>query len=320
MTNKRIRKDLKHLYRILEAGEKGYAVSAINTNNRGLKIFFKSFAQQRAKFKEEILTEIRRIGGETKPGRSLLGAIHRGRINIFAALMIGKEEREKMVLKEILVGERFAMHAYVRALKQELPAEIIELITRQQAEVEKVFRQVALMRGKEGRRMVVRLFETEIDADAAELEMKNAGLYPEAVLRVNIRNAVDVYEDHNPTVTETIISGAVGGALWGCFIGALAGLGMRAAGLVPIETASGQGIWVFLALAGIFVGEFVGSLLGFAIGVGVSGEDSYQYEMSLKHGKLLLLAQVDALRALEAGQIMAQINLNARNKIEEIAA
>ena len=320
MTNKRILKELEYLYRILEAGEKGYAVSAVNTNNRGLKVFFKSFAQQRAKFKEEILTEIRRRGGETKPGRSLLGAIHRGRINIFAALTIGKDERERVVLKEILIGERFAMHAYARALKQEFPAELTELVMRQQAEIEKVIRQVALMRGKEGRRLVVRLFETERDADTAELEMKNAGLHPDSVLRIDIKDAVDVYEGHNPTITETIVSGAVGGALWGGLVGTLAGIGMQTAGFAPLGTVSGQGVWAFLALAGLFAGEFVGSLLGFAIGVGVSGEDSYQYEMSLKRGKLLFLAQVDALRAPEAGQIMAQINLRARNRVEEVAA
>jgi len=320
MTNKRILSELKRLYRILDAGEKGYAVSAVNVNNRGLKVFFKSFAQQRAKYKAEILTEIKRLGGESRTGSSLLGAIHRGRINIFAALTIGRDEREKVVLKEILVGEKYTLQTYKRVLNSELPSEIRELISHQLSEVEKVHRQAVLMYGKEGRRLVVRMFETERDADVAELEMKNAGLNPEAVLRINMRNAIDVYEGQNTTVIETIISGAFGGALWGCLVGTLAGVGMQTAGFAPLATVAGQNTWAYLALGGILAGEFVGSLLGLAIGVGVSGEDAYQYEMSIKRGRLLLLAQVDAVQALEAGRIMALVNVKARERMKEAIA
>ncbi len=47
-SNRRASKALDYLYRIVEAGEKGYAVAAANVDNRGLKLLFKSYAQQRA--------------------------------------------------------------------------------------------------------------------------------------------------------------------------------------------------------------------------------------------------------------------------------
>ena len=46
------------------------------------------------------------------PGGSVPAIVHRGRMNIFAALTIGERSRERVVLREILVGERAAVTAY----------------------------------------------------------------------------------------------------------------------------------------------------------------------------------------------------------------
>src|SRR5690349_23527388 len=86
MNNSAVIKTLASLYKIVEAGEKGYAVASANVNNRALKLFFSSYAQQRLNFKEEIFTEMERLGGSHKPRSSLLGIIHRGRIDIFATM------------------------------------------------------------------------------------------------------------------------------------------------------------------------------------------------------------------------------------------
>jgi hypothetical protein len=244
----------------------------------------------------------------------LLAAIHRGRINIFAALRISQDNREKAVLKEILIGEHFALNAYKQALKKDLLPEARKLIELQMEEVQKVVEQITLMRGREGKRLVIRLFETESDAEKALSDMKDAGLHPDMVEHLDFQRNIDIYEGKTTTITETIVSGAVGGAFWGGLIGILTGIGMQTAGFAPFGTAAGQSIWAYLLLAGIFAGEFVGSILGFAIGVGLSGEDTYQYEMSLKRGKVLLMAMVDALRAPEAGEIMSLVNLKSREE------
>ena len=112
MPTDRVLRSLSYLHRIVEAGEKGYAVSATNVNNQGLKILLKSYAQQRARFKSEIHSEIQRLGGEVKIRSSIRGILHRGRIDIFAALTIGNREREGVVLKEILIGEKIALQTY----------------------------------------------------------------------------------------------------------------------------------------------------------------------------------------------------------------
>jgi len=320
MSDKQTLKELGRIYRVLEAGEKGYAICAANVNNRGLKVLFKSFAQQRSRFKETILAEMKRLGGEPRTWKSLLAGVYRGRINIFAALTIGKDERERAVLREILIGERFALQSFKRALKRDLKPETRRLLVNQREDIEKIIEQVTLMRGREGRRMVVRLFESVDDADTAEMEMKKAGLRLDVVVRVNMKDIVDQYNGNNTIVSETIISGAVGGAFWGGLVGIMAGVGMQAARLIPVEAMSGQYLWAILALAGIFTGEIIGGLLGFIIGVGLSREDAYQYDLSLKRGKILLLAKVDAMRAPEAGRIMSLVDLKSQGRTEKVTA
>ena len=150
--------------------------------------------------------------------------------------------------------------------------------------------------------------------------MKSAGFHLEMIEQRDFNEELEIYKGKSTTISETIISGAVGGAFWGSLIGILIGAGMQVARFTPFESTDSQTIWAYLTIAGILAGQFVGSILGFAIGVGLSGEDSYRYDLSIKRGKVLLMAMVDALRATEAGQIMALVNLRARGRLEEAIA
>ena len=150
MNNQRVVKELDHLYRIVEAGERGYAVAASNVGNRALKILFQTFAQQRANFKEQLSGEIQRLGGHVLVSSSFLGMVHRGRIDIFAALTIGAENVEKLILKEVMIGERVALGTYENTLDRDLPPDTREIVARQFEEVRRVVHQVRLMRGRNG--------------------------------------------------------------------------------------------------------------------------------------------------------------------------
>jgi uncharacterized protein (TIGR02284 family) len=309
MTNKQhIVRVLSHLYRIVEAGEKGYAISAANVNNQGLKALLKSYALERARHKSEILAEIQRLGGDPNPRGSIRGLLHRGRINIFAALSIGREEREKVVLKEIVVGEKVALRTYANALKNELPPEIREAVARQYAEVSKVFGQVNLMRGKEGKRLLVQLFKTEEDAEEAVNKLGNAGWPRGAIERVTFGDALERYEGRGTVILETCLSGAVGGALWGNLIGALAGIGAdQAVAMTSFGTDPLSGIWYYFALAGIAAGGLIGGMIGLVIGTGISEEDTYLYDTGREYGRTILMILVNVSHTSEAAMIMSQV-------------
>lgn len=320
MTDQQTVKVLSSLYRMIEAGEKGYAVSAANVANRGLKVLFKSYAQQRSDFGSEILAEMQRLGGNAKPNSSIRGVIHRGRINIFAALTIGSEERDKVILNEIIFGERVALNTYEKALKKDLDQETREIIARQYKEVRKVVEQIHLMRGWAGKRMIVRLFDSEKDADLATREFKKSASNIESIEQVILSDEIILYRGRSTTLFETVISGAVGGALWGSLIGALAGLGAeQTANLAPFASSQPDGIWIWIALAGIVAGSFVGSALGFTIGIGISGEDTYLYDQSMKNGRIILLILTDVSWASEAGRILARLDIESRQTAKELS-
>jgi uncharacterized protein (TIGR02284 family) len=215
MNNLAVSKTLSYLCRIVEAGERGYAVSAANVSNQGLKFLLKSHAQQRSRFKSEILAEIHRLGSNLKPRNSIRGALHRGRINIFSALASGNNEKEKIVLKEILVGEKIALKVYESTLKKELPRETQGLISKQYTAVKKVVEQINLLKGKDGMRLIVQLFKSEKHANTAIHELRDAGFQLDSIQLMSVHDSIEFYATKGITVFETSVSGAVGGALWG---------------------------------------------------------------------------------------------------------
>lgn len=315
MNNLSVCKTLSYLCRIVEAGERGYLVSAANSKNQGLKLLFKSYAEQRSRFKDEILAEMSRLGHPIKPKNSIRGILHRGRINIFSTLAAGNEEREKIILNEIMVGEKIALKTFEFILKKQLPPETRELIAGQYAEARKVVEQIQFIKGKDGVRLIVQVFNSKKYVENAITELGNAGLQLDSVQLKMIHGFTDSYTAKAPTVFETCISGMVGGALMGSLIGSLAGIGAvetTAINAVPIWN-----VGIMIALGGIFMGVLIGAILGFVIGTGISGEDDYIYNKSIQHGEILLLTQVSIFQLSRVKQVME--NIMTMSMPEEIA-
>lgn len=324
MSNLQTLRALDHLYRIVEAGERGYAVAAANVNNRGLKLLFKSFAQQRANFKTEIFKEMQRLGGHIYPSiSSVLAIIHRGRIDIFAALTIGDENVEKVVLKEVVFGEKVALRVYEDTLKKDLPPDVRKIVAHQFEEVRRVVQQVNLMRGRDGKRLLVRLYDTEMDANRAVQALKEAGFAKESIERVPVDKAGVMYMGRGTTILETILSGAVGGAFWGAVIGVLAAVSvLQIPAWIP---SSGpiidQRLWAFIALVlCIAGGTFVGTMIGTFIGWGIGSEDAYLYDHGLERGQILVKVLADQARASEVWRMLAQVNVESRARPREALA
>jgi len=305
---------LNHLYNICKAGERGFEVVAANVANRGLKVLLRTYAQERAQFAGELKEEIQRLGGHISEGALLLwlGPIHRGRMDIFAALTIGAQNVENVVLGEALLGENAAVSAYRRDQAAVLPAETRALLERQYQQIKATRDQVALLRGQTGKRLVVRLFDSDGNAQAAMQALKHAGFSPDNMEVIDVKQVSRVYEGHGNRVSETIISGAVGGALWGSLIGAVAGVSV--ASVPDMQPVAGNALqsWAVIALGGTVLGAIGAAFLGFIIGNGISEEDVYLYDDSVRHGVNLVRLYTNNERAAEAAQIMYQINAAAR--------
>jgi uncharacterized protein (TIGR02284 family) len=304
---------LANLYKIVEAGEKGYAVASSNVSNRALKILFSTYAKQRLRFKNEIFAEMQRLGGDLKPKSSILGVIHRGRIDIFAALTIGADNVEKTVLKEVVLGEGVALRAYQKTLKKDLPSETRVLVEGQFQEVRKVVDQIRLMRGMGGKRLLPRLYDSKPDAEKASQALIESGFSADEVRMNDFSNITDddLYNNgRGTTIFETILSGAAGGATLATVPAILVVINvLRIAASNPAWMAPFLPLVAFLGV--IAGGIFVGSVIGLFIGWGISSADKYVSE-TVKRGEILLLAMVDEPRASRAWKIMYQSAMVAR--------
>jgi uncharacterized protein (TIGR02284 family) len=300
------RNALAYLYKYVDAGEKGYAVVASNVRNRALKILYRAYAQQRLKFKEELFAEIQRLGGHTRPRSNILGVLHRGRIDIFTALTIGDESVENMLLKEILIGESAAIRAYEKALQADLPPETRKIVERQLEEVRRIMEEARLMKGSAGKRLLFRMYDSRQAAEHALHALKDAGVAEQAIEIRAWDHTMDLYQGRGTTVRETVMAGAVGGALWGFVAGLLAALGITQ--IPPFQSeAAAPAIIVVSILGLIAAGIFIGGMAGFFIGLGIRSDDKYLYQDSLEHGDVVLRTTVDISRASKAWQIMKQI-------------
>lgn len=306
MNTANARHALVYLYKYVEAGEKGYAVVASNVRNRALKILYRAYAQQRLKFKEEIFDEIQRLGGHTRPRSNILGILHRGRIDIFTAMTIGDESVENMLLKEILVGESAALRAYEKTSKTDLPPETRAMVERQFNEVRNVVEQAQLMKGKDGKPLLIRMYDSRPATEHARHALKDAGVAEAAIELRTWDHTMDLYQGRGTTVRETVMAGAVGVGSLGFLAGILAALGIAQISLGGGEEPT-RVITILAILGLVAAGIFIRGMAGLFIGMGIRSDDNYLYQDSLEHGDVVVRAIADDSHASKAWQIMKDL-------------
>ena len=318
-TNRRAISRLNNAYQMCRAGERGFATVAANVKNRGLKVVLRHYAYQRAQLAEELRQEIKRLGGNVSDADNPLGMVHRGRMDFYATFTIGEQNVEDVLLSEAMLGERAARGAYQHALSTPLTPELRAFLERQQKQVYETGEEIHLLRGRAGKRLVVRLFDTDKDLDAALKALEQAGIKPEQVAMLDLKQ-MPVYEGRGSTMEDVLLSGAVGGAIWGGIIGAVAGISAATAPGMPEIAGSQLGTWAVIAVSGIVLGALGAMVLGIAVTTGIVEEDAFVYENSLTHGAKLVRLTVDSDRAEQAAEIMHQINSAARAHLPEAPA
>jgi uncharacterized protein (TIGR02284 family) len=123
---------LNDLIQTCRDGEEGFRTAADGVEDPNLKRLFGSYAQQRAEFIQELQREVRQLGGDPEKSGHAAGAVHRGWINIKAAVT-GKDEGA--IISECERGEDVAKRNYQQALEQTLPSDVRLLIERQYMQV-----------------------------------------------------------------------------------------------------------------------------------------------------------------------------------------
>lgn len=311
MNDKQASEALNVLIRVSKDGEAGFRVASESVRNRGLKALFKSYAQQRAQFVLELQAEVERLGYSPRQKGSFLASIHRGWINIKAAMTIGPQKTEEVVTAEVHRGEKTARRSYLSALGQALPLESAQIIEDQYAAIERVSALINRLKGDSGKRMVVRLFDQDTAARLAVEELQKRGFSKESISRIDMEKEVTIYqgEESNSTVGESASAGALGGTIIGALIGLVAGFGSTLIPNMDLGMSASVPVALIIGLLiGAGAGAVFGTLLGALIGQGVSEEDEYLYADTIVHGSILVCVETSLQQANEASLIMRQVN------------
>jgi uncharacterized protein (TIGR02284 family) len=124
-------------------GQKGYQDAAQHVKRSDLKTYFNEQSLERSRFAGELEAELVRLG---KPDKKVSGsasaAVHRAWIDTKVALGGG----DKTILESIEKGEDNAKDTYNKALTGSLPGNLIEIVRRQAAGVQRAHDKVKMLR------------------------------------------------------------------------------------------------------------------------------------------------------------------------------
>lgn len=124
---------LNNLIETCKDGQKGFEAAAEGVKTSELKTLFRTYSRQRAEFARELQREVRRLGGDAALNGSFAATLHRGWINIKAAVT---GDDEAAIITECERGEDSAVRNYEDAFNDEhLPADLRSIIERQLLQV-----------------------------------------------------------------------------------------------------------------------------------------------------------------------------------------
>ncbi len=95
----------------------GYQTASEETEEKDLKTLFAKFSATSQKCKQELVSEVSKLGGKPAEGTMTSGKFFRVWMDVKAALT-GKDR--KAILNSCEYGEDIAMHTYEKALKNDL--------------------------------------------------------------------------------------------------------------------------------------------------------------------------------------------------------
>ena len=132
MTPETTIQDLNDLAQICHDGELGYLTAAKHVGNTQLKTVFVAYAKQRTGFAIDLQSEVQRLGGTPLDSTSLVGALHRGWIDLKAAVSGGNGAA---IVAACETGEDHAAAAYERVVDLELSGQTNTLVEKQWEEI-----------------------------------------------------------------------------------------------------------------------------------------------------------------------------------------
>jgi len=134
---------LNDLIETSKDGQYGFTKCAERVEAASLKETLTRRSADCARAASELQQMVLQYGGKPADSGTALGAMHRGWVSVKDAVTLNSDHA---VLEEAERGEDAALARYRKALKQELPADVRELLTRQMAGAQRNHDEVKALR------------------------------------------------------------------------------------------------------------------------------------------------------------------------------
>lgn len=133
MSTKDIKNEVNEVIENLYDSCNGYKECAKEVDNPTMKQLFQRLASQRERMLQELKGRVELAGVEPTESGSLAGAAHRTYIDIKSMVTGGDTEA---MIKSVKFGEDNTLKHYKKALDEDIPADLKQLLTQQMQTIE----------------------------------------------------------------------------------------------------------------------------------------------------------------------------------------
>lgn len=300
MSNTQMIAQLNALANLNQASELGFTHAAEHVRSRGLKIYLRHYAAQRARFAQELRQAIVQLGGKVTPAGNPIAAIHRGLTDILATLTIGRMNQAYVVVKESLQGEHVVLCRYREMAQTQYPPAIHSLLETHTSQIQAAYDQLSSIMAYQPSTLLIQLFER---ADSAQTVVNNLVTAGVAANDIHV-TPVSHFHEHKHTyrrqlMFENTVACAVIGTVLGLLLGFLLGLPME----VGIHNADVGSFAVPFLLCAV-TGFLSGIVLGILIRQGASEDDAHYYQTGLRDGSAIVTVRAANVPVKPVQQIL----------------
>lgn len=300
---------LNHLAQACLNSQQAYAYAAQHTRNRGLKLLLKSYAHERAHFREQLQGLSEPASAEITASESS-GAFGRGFASVRAWFTVRRQTRQRLLLNKVAEAERAAISAYTSAMNEKLPADVGETVRAQLAALQRAAKRLdALAARRGGEATLVRLYDQPEQVHQVVTALAGTGVPQDDIFVADVRqlapDAADAPERERAR-WEIMLAAAILGAI----IGAVIVLPFAIAQRIYFPQINGifattpLGVLLEYLAGGLLVGAIFGLYFAIFIGQDIVEDDAYFTAQGLDKGTLLLAVPATAANRAEVERVL----------------
>lgn len=334
---------VRKLIDLNRTSEQNFFTTAEQVDNRAVKLLLKAYAQQQAEFARQLQQTLPSLGDKQRPYSTLgtvstveeatadeavatSGFLHRGWLNLRAALVIRRQHRQRVAIRDLLANETTLLDTYAQNVNQQRANQLADqhlalLLSEQYEQIRATHNQLKLLVEPDARRLVLRLFDQAEPAQQAVQQLQSITA-PEEIVTVPITELPVYYNEaqaHPRNQRETIMTGALLGALFGGILGAVYGVFqvLVMPGIGGFFTSTPIGLIGEVALYGAVTGMLFSLIFSLLIARNTEETDTYLYTDSLVQGNTLVAVFT---RKDQVAKIERAIGLRREHEIEPMPA